>query len=150
MAIAGAHRLVDLPSSWCFEHGFLAVALGRFARILRRSMIRRIAVLPSCPTTICDTHNNGDEERDREQDREEHEGYFFRFFVATARRLRRRDEVFDGKSNGALWTSCSMIRMRSVGCGVLDVVGRCVGGVDGRSVGSAAAKTAPKIEKNAK
>jgi hypothetical protein len=40
--------------------------------------------------------------------------------------------------------------MRSVGCGVLDVVGRCVGGVDGRSVGSAAAKTAAEIEKNAK
>ena len=37
--------------------------------------------------------------------------------------------------------------MRSVGCGVLDVgrgdgaVGRCVGGVDGRSVGSAMVMT---------
>ena len=90
MTISCTHRLVDLPRSWCFEHGLLAVALRRLARILRRSMIRRIAVLPSCPTTICD--------------------------------------------------------MRSVGCGVLDVglgdgaVGRCVGGVDGRSVGSAAVK----------
>ena len=58
-------------------------------------------------------------------------------------------QVFDGRSNGVLSTFCSMIRIKSVGCGVLDVVGRCVGGVDGRSVGSAAAKTAPKIEKNA-
>ena len=51
--------------------------------------------------------------------------------------------------------------VRSVGCGVLDVgrgegavgrgvVGRRVGGVDGRSVGSAATKTAAEIEKNAK
>ena len=66
-----------------------------------------------------------------------------------------------GKSNGALWTSCSSIRMRSVGCGVLDVglgdgavgrgvVGGRVGGVDGRSVGSAATKTAAKAEENAK
>ena len=43
--------------------------------------------------------------------------------------------------------------MRSVGCGVLDVglgdgaVGLRVGGVDGRSVGSAVTKTAAKIEK---
>ena len=58
-------------------------------------------------------------------------------------------QVFDGRSKLALWTSCSRIRMRSVGCGVLDVVGRCVGGVDGRSVGSAATKTAAEIEKNA-
>ena len=55
-----------------------------------------------------------------------------------------------GKSKGALWTSCSSIRIKSVGCGVLDAVGRCVGGVDGRSVGSAATKTAAKIEKKAK
>ena len=99
MAVAGTDWLVDLPRSWCFEHGLLAVALGRFARILRRSMIRRVAVLPSCPTTICDTHNNGDEERDRQQDGEEGEGYFFRFFVATARRLRRRDEEAHGSKS---------------------------------------------------
>ena len=53
-----------------------------------------------------------------------------------------------GKSNGALWTSCSIIRMRSVGCGVLDVgrgegaVGRRLGGaVVGFDVGSAAVMT---------
>ena len=125
MAVAGAHRLVDLPSSWCFEHRFLTVALGRFARILRprsESVISTLNFLSLPPSK--DTW--------------------------------KAAHVFEGSANGALWTSCSSIRMRSVGCGVLDVglgegaVGRCVGGVDGRSEGSAATKTAAKTEKFAK
>jgi hypothetical protein len=66
-------------------------------------------------------------------------------------------QVLLGKPNGALWTSCSRIRIKSVGCGVLLDVGRGdgavggrVGGVDGRSVGSAATKTAAEMKKNAK